>query len=399
MKIRAVTLGLDLPSPSVDDGPFRAAASFLAEAAQAFGHAGTEVQTTRVAGPPLGPAVSAMDEAAFGRWARDVEAAAQAAGIGYVSLGRIPGDRPDAVDRLVAPVLAAGEIVFLSADLLLNGQPSVAMAGACARAVQALAQATTAGFGNLRFAATASCPPNIPFLPAAYHAGGPPAFAVAVQAADLLVSVARQGGGMFELEDRLVDALERAMAPVEQTANELARRSGYTFVGIDLSPAPFPADDESVGAAFEAAGVDRFGAPGSLYLASVFTRALRRTRLRRGGFSGLMLPILEDSVLARRFGERPPGLGELLLFSAVCGTGLDTVPLPGTITAGELAGIYLDVAALSVALGGKPLTARLLPVPGTSGGEPTAFEFDFFHNSRVPPPLGGGADGVLARGR
>src|SRR5260221_4211246 len=96
-----------------------------------------------------------------------------------------------------------------------------------------------------------------------------------------------------------------------------------------------------------------------------------------------MLPVLEDSVLARRAGERPSSLHELLLYSAVCGTGLDTVPLPGDVSEAELAGIYLDVAALSVALNGKPLTARLLPVPGARAGDPTASTFDYFANSRL----------------
>ncbi len=399
MKIRAVTLGLDLPFPSVDAQPLRSAASFLDEASHAFADDGIEVQTTRAAGPSLGPTLTALDDAAFASWARDVEAAARDAGIGYLSLGRIPADLPERVEALVAPVLAAGEIVFLSAELLLDGLPSIRMASACATAVQALAESTPSGFGNLRFAATAGCPPNIPFLPAAYHAGGKPAFAIAVQAADLLVAATREPGGMLALEDRLVGELERAVGPVERVAESLAERSGYTFVGIDLSPAPFPSDDESVGTAFEAAGVQRFGAPGSLYVAAAFTRALRRTRVKRSGFSGLMLPILEDSVLARRYGERPPGLNDLLVFSAVCGTGLDTVPLPGSISHAELAGIYLDVAALSSALGGKPLTARLFPIPGTSGGEATAFDFDFFSNSRVPQAPGGGAAGLLARGQ
>jgi uncharacterized protein len=88
----------------------------------------------------------------------------------------------------------------------------------------------------------------------------------------------------------------------------------------------------------------------------------------------------------------------LLLFSAVCGTGLDTVPLPDDVSVAELAGIYLDVAALSVALS-KPLTARLLTVPGGKAGDVTTYTFDYFMNSRVLPTAGAGASGIVARGR
>jgi uncharacterized protein (UPF0210 family) len=92
-------------------------------------------------------------------------------------------------------------------------------------------------------------------------------------------------------------------------------------------------------------------------------------------------------------------LHELLLYSAVCGTGLDTVPLPEDVSEAELAGAYLDIGAMSIALGGKPLTARLLPVPGAHAGDMTRLNFDYVANTRVLPAAGAGAAGVLARGQ
>ena len=70
------------------------------------------------------------------------------------------------------------------------------------------------------------------------------------------------------------------------------------------------------------------------------------------------------------------------MYSAVCGTGLDTVPLPGDASQGQLAAVLLDVAALSLRLD-KPLTARLMPVPGKAAGDPTHFDFGFFADSGV----------------
>ena len=399
VKIRAVTLGLDLPVPEVVAAPFEAAARFLTAAKDAFQAVGVEVQTTRVAGPDLDKTLATLGVDGLASWTGRTEAAARAAGIDFLSFGRLPGTAHEVVATHVAPILAAGEVGFLSADLIDGGLPSVAMAGACAHAVKQLAQSTPRGFGNLRFAATAHCPPNIPFLPAAYHVGGVSRFSIAVQAADVVVEALSGPGGMSEIEDRLVRALEVAAEPVERVAEDLAQRHGYAFVGIDLSPAPFPSDDVSIGGAVEHAGVDRFGAPGTLYVAAMITRAIRRTKISRCGFSGLMLPVLEDSVLARRAGERPSSLHELLLYSAVCGTGLDTVPLPQDISEAELAGAYLDVAALSLALNGKPLTARLLPVPDADAGDLTTYSFDYFQNTRVLPAADAGASGVLARGQ
>jgi len=70
----------------------------------------------------------------------------------------------------------------------------------------------------------------------------------------------------------------------------------------------------------------------------------------------------------------------------------------GDVSEAELAGVFLDVAALSVALDGKPLTVRLMPVPGAVAGSTTAFSFAYFANTRVLPGPAGGAAGILARG-
>ena len=99
-------------------------------------------------------------------------------------------------------------------------------------------------------------------------------------------------------------------------------------------------------------------------------------------FSGLMLPVLEDATLAKRAAEGNLSVKDLLMYSAVCGTGLDTVPVPGDASVEQIAALLLDVAALSQRLG-KPLTARLMPVPGKKAGDRTEFDFPFFANSRV----------------
>jgi hypothetical protein len=48
----------------------------------------------------------------------------------------------------------------------------------------------------------------------------------------------------------------------------------------------------------------------------------------------------------------------------------------------------LDLATLAVRLD-KPLTARLLPIPGLQAGEATHFDFEYFANARVIAPRGG----------
>jgi uncharacterized protein (UPF0210 family) len=129
-------------------------------------------------------------------------------------------------------------------------------------------------------------------------------------------------------------------------------------------------------------GVPKIGLHGSLAAASILTEAVDRANFPRTGFSGFFQPVLEDALLAKRAAEGTLTIKDLLLYSAVCGTGLDTVPLPGDTTADQIAALLLDLAALALRLD-KPLTARLMPVPGKGAGDPTGFDFAFFANSKV----------------
>src|SRR5947207_12649813 len=108
VKIRAVTFGLDLPVPEVVNEPFEAAAGFLAAARQAFEADGIEVQTTRLAGPDLGPHLGRIGER-FNEWALHTEQTARECGIEYLSLGRLPAASSAVVAEHAAPVLAATE--------------------------------------------------------------------------------------------------------------------------------------------------------------------------------------------------------------------------------------------------------------------------------------------------
>ena len=111
-----------------------------------------------------------------------------------------------------------------------------------------------------------------------------------------------------------------------------------------------------------------------------------------------MLPVLEDATLAARSREGLFTVNDLLLYSAVCGTGLDTVPLPGDVSEEELAGILLDVATLALRLD-KPLTARLMPIPGAKAGDLTEFDFPYFANGRVLDVKGFGSRRLFRAGR
>ena len=365
MEIRSVTLFCE---PGSDPAAF---APFLAAARGAFP---TRVQSTRVGATPF-PDWLPRDRAAAG--AAVFAAAWRAAGADYVSLGPVRLGHDAAWLDLIPDLLLSAEGVFASVEIAtLDGHIDIARAQATARLVHRVSRLHADGFGNLFLGALAGCGPGHPFLPASYHGGGPASFAVAVEAADVALTAIAGASTLDEARARLVTGIEDAAAAIVPAAERLAAAFSLRFGGIDFSPAPYPTPDKSLGAALEALGA-RVGGPGALFAAAFLTDALDRARFPRAGFCGLMLPVLEDATLARRAAAGGLALSDLLLYAAVCGVGLDTVPLPGDVDEATLAGILLDTAALSARLR-KPLVARLMPLPGLRAGDATSFSFEYF---------------------
>jgi uncharacterized protein len=367
LRIRTITAG----AREEDLGQAAAAARAARERLTAAGY---EVQTLRLA-LAAGGANRCGD---FATIARGVEEHALDAGFDFVSLGPLAGERLAALPQ----ALAATGVLFAAAHLTgTDGAVYLDMLRAAAEAIVATSAATPGGMGNMRFAALAGVGPGSPFFPAAYHDGGAPWIAVGPEAASLAVEAAaelrmkneeRRKGGNPASFFILNQFIEQHEARISTALERLQAETGVHFAGCDWSLAPYPDEARSVGAAIEVLSGAPFGAWGTLAAVRGLTTAIRAARVRRLGFSGVMLPVIEDPVLARRNAEGRYTLRDLLAFSAVCGTGLDTIPLPGGTTAEQVAGVLAEVAALAVALG-KPLTARLLPLPGLRAGEMTAF--------------------------
>ncbi len=400
MQIRSITCGLNVEYPVAEE-TIRRAGTFLSAARKAFIRAGLPVQTVRLATQPFPEVLGGRTTEAAVDFARQLESLCVAQGIDYCSIGPVVADASEADLAPIArlpDVIRGTDNVFASVMIASRQRgPNLAAIGEMARVVADVAHTTDSGFGNLRLAALANCPPNSPFFPVSFHHGAEPAFAIATQAADLAVTAFEAAGSLAQARANLVRAVEDHGARIAGVARRLAAEHHFRFTGIDFSLAPFPTEAHSIGAAIERLGVDRFGANGTLFAAAFLTETLERADFPRCGFSGLMLPVLEDAVLAERSQEGLYTVDSLLLYSAVCGTGLDTIPLPGDVSVDELAAILLDVAALAVRLD-KPLTARLMPIPGKRAGDLTDFSFAYFANGRVMEVRGMGCRRVFERG-
>jgi uncharacterized protein (UPF0210 family) len=390
MKIRSITYFLD-PSYPLNEQRLKTAGEFLQIAQPAFIDSGYEIQSARMASVPFTRLLPDIKAGALSDLARNLESAAADLGYAYVSLGPALPEQPESYD-LIPEALAATQNAFFSGLMTTqDGKVSLQAVHQCARVIQRASKISPDGFTNLRFAALANVAAGSPFFPAAYHQGGEPTFALATEAADLAVSAFSQASSLDEARVNLVRSMEMHARAMTNIAHEIERRSSVRFGGIDFSLAPFPSEELSLGTAMERLGVPGLGAHGSLAAAAILADTMDQADFLRAGFSGLMLPVLEDATLARRAAEGSLGVKDLLLYSAVCGTGLDTIPLPGDTNAEQLSAILLDLASLSLRLD-KPLTARFLPIPGKKAGDPTGFDFAYFANSRVLPlhavPLG-----------
>jgi len=395
MKIRSVTCFYNPASPKAEKDLERAGA-LANEVAKRIQNRGFEVQSTRLATTPFASFLDVKNPEKAVQAAQKLESEANQAGFANLALGpALPGS-PQSY-AIIPDILAATKNVFLG-GVMAGKRDGVALAAvkACAEVIHQSATITPDGFANLRFAGLANVKPFAPFFPAAYSKGGRLGFALAIECADLALVAFTRPLTLAAARASLLKTLQDYANVLTAIAEETAQQFDAVFYGIDYSLAPYPQAWCSLGSAIERLGPPRLGLSGSLAAAAYVADLLDRGDWKRTGFNGLMLPVLEDSTLAQRSAEGSLTLKDLLLYSAVCGTGLDTVPLPGETTVPQLYAILLDLSALAVRLG-KPLTARLMPIPGKSAGEATNFSFSYFANGKVmatqAAPLQGGLAG------
>jgi uncharacterized protein (UPF0210 family) len=381
MKIRSITYFCN-PHWPLDKQVLAGAGKFIAAARSAYEDAGYEVQTARLATLPFPDWLPALRSEELLQAAKELEDSGGQLGFGYIALGPALPECPESYPLIPDAIAATSNVFFCGMMTAEQGGVSLPAVKSCAEVIHRIAPIAPEGFANLRFAAIANVPAGGPFLPAAYYQDRPPAFALATQAADLAVEAFSSADSLAEGRQRLIASIEAHAQALAQVGHQLEKKLGVHFGGLDFSLAPFPQVPLSFGTAIERLGVPAVGLHGSLAAAAILADTLDRAHYPRAGFNGLFLPLLEDATLAMRAAAGVLTLKDLLLYSAVCGTGLDTIPLPGKTTVEQMAAILLDVAALAQRLD-KPLAARLMPIPGKKAGDVTEFDFHYFANSRV----------------
>jgi uncharacterized protein len=381
--VRAITAFVELDATRYEE-QFAQAAARLHQAQVVFEQGGFTVQTLRITTQPFMAYVGALERgralALLGR----LEELGKTNNV-LVNIG--PAVLDDHPDPQALEILATvhGRGSPLNASMIIAAADGIHWhtVRAAAHHVWQVAASSPRSQGTFSFAATAMLSQGAPFFPGSWHQGNGGRFSVGLQSASVVTEVfASVHGDAPRAISELTAALGGYAQRVERLARQVEARSGWKYWGFDSTPAPMK--DDSIGQAIEAFEPSVLGSPGSLTAAYVITEAQRHIPGLRVGYAGLMLPVLEDARIAQRWSEGAVGIDSLLAYSAVCGTGLDTVPLPGDVTEAQLARIIGDVAVLAFKWH-KPLTARLQPVHGRSAGEMSAFDDPYLVNAKLQP--------------
>jgi uncharacterized protein len=362
---------------------FAETAKFLGYAKTVFESRGYTVETLRIVTQPFPEYTKGLSTDDAVRFFKNLDGLADqyhvrlAIGSAYLA-----GNDGDAQADLLAAILQNTKFIFGSLAVTNDSGINWSAVNAAARVIKKLSETTNHSEGNFHFAANASVPPYSPFFPGAYHTGAGRQFAIGLASAGLLATAAQNAPDLAAARRQILDAFFNAAFDVEDTAQRIDREQGWIYMGIDLSPAS--SQGASIGAAIEAISKQPLGSSGTMTAVGVITSALKDIGARHTGYSGVMLPVLEDPTLADRWNQGHLSLDQLLSYSAVCATGLDTIPLPGDTTVLDLVHIIGDVATLSVKWN-KPLSARLLPVAGKRVGDLTEFTDPYLINALIRP--------------
>jgi uncharacterized protein len=345
--------------------------------------AGYEVESIRISTQPFPEYTRGMSKEAVLAFFHDLDALAKQENVS-ISIG--PALMTEKDDPGQAQVLAEalGQSTSLFGSVVVAGSDGVHWKAvqAAADAMKYLEDHSAHSLGNFRFAAIANVSAYTPFYPASYHQGLGHQFAIALESANVVAAVMAVQRDPEATRQALVAELGMHARAVEDIADKIDEETGWTYMGLDLSPAPMK--NASIGSATAGLSGGRFGTSGTLTAVATITSALRDIAVKKVGYSGVMMPVLEDTRLAQLWSEGALSMDQLLAYSAVSGTGLDTIPLPGDISTEQLVRIIGDVATLSVKLS-KPLSARLLPVAGAKPGDQTTFDDPNIVNTVIQP--------------
>jgi uncharacterized protein len=380
-KVRAITAFVRLDHAKYQQ-QIADALLVLREAKKEFEAAGYEVETVRITTQPLAQLVGGMS---------DPDALAYLKALDDLSVKEnfLPNvgpammqdsDDPKTV-RLLEQVLSTLPNIEGSTIIAAGDGIHWKTIHETAALVKYVADHSARSQGTFNFTATAMLQPYGPFFPGSYHNGAGKQFSIGYEGANIVQEVFKQyHGNMEQATAALTKALDVHAKLADRIGNTVAAKTKWAYMGLDPTPAPLA--DVSIGSAIESYTGAKFGGSGTMTASRIITTAVKAVSVKQIGYAGLMVPVMEDKLLAQRWAEGTYNIDSVLAYSAVCGTGLDTIPLAGDIPQEQLERIYGDVAVLA-SKWNKPLSARLQPVKDKKVGETTEYQDPYLFNTTI----------------
>jgi uncharacterized protein (UPF0210 family) len=380
-KVRAITAFVRLDRANwrgqIDD-----ALMVLRRAREEFAKRGYSVETIRIVTQPLAQLAQGQSEDEALAFLKELDAlSVKEEFLPDVGPAMLKDDDSPKAMHLLARFLSTAPNSNASAIIAAEDGIHWQAIRESAKLVHEVTRASPRSQGNFNFTATAMLQPYGPFYPGAWHDGPGKQFSIGFEGANLVQEVFGATHGDFNASvAQLTKRLQTHVDVGEQIGRSVAQATGWEFKGVDPTPAPL--GDVSIGDAIERFNGGKFGSSGTMTAALAITTAVKAVKGAIVGYAGLMVPVMEDKRLAQRWAENAYDIDALLAYSAVCGTGLDTVPLPGDVSEERMARIFGDVASLAWKWH-KPLSARLQPIKDKKPGDRSDFDDPYLFNTTL----------------
>jgi len=239
-KVRAITGFVTIDAKSYP-AQLEETAKFLSHIRDAVKAAGYDVAGIRISTQPFPEYTRGLSRADALKLLRDIDALSARLGFNP-NIG--PAMVKDADDTssvgLLTDVLSTPGN-RLNANIVIAGDDGIYWNSVrqAARIIKGVGERSPHGQGNFNFAAIAMLKPYGPFYPGAWHpGGGPRSFAIGLEAANVVMDVFSREHDPRTAGTALTAALSVHMRAVEAAAMKAADGSGWTYAGIDPTPAP-----------------------------------------------------------------------------------------------------------------------------------------------------------------
>ena len=299
-------------------------------------------------------------------------------------------ENPKELSKLALTILKRYSKTFSNLIVAKNKNISYNSIPIASKFIKDVSKLDNSGYNNFRVGISCNIKANTPFFPYTYSSeelGISAGLELPKEFIQIINS--SENKDLISLREEIITKISPKINQINKMLTVLTNKHFIKYHGIDFSLAPYPEKGSSVAELIELLGLEQLGSNGTLFLTSYLTDILKEIQKRNNipttGFNGVMFSLLEDEQLGLRNNNILFSIDSLISYSAVCGCGLDMVPLPGDIFEEELNSIILDIASLSSTLD-KPLGIRVLPIPTKQENEFTTFNMDFLFNTRIKKP-------------